>query len=367
MEFLGKFKFKASFIEAFLLLYLIMKRALLLIILFIAFCLPQTTITVDDLSYDIGGYYSMYNFPSPQGVIGLTGNIGGPQVFDFSDEMPSIALEFSYVDVNDGGHGGNFPDAEIAEKRIDGNNSSWMYLKFEDGVGRHNFGFYDSINLPDSPSVSFSPSIVDFPDNLTYQSYFTESTNFNASLGSYDLDIEYSFTGFVDGYGSCVLPDDLGTYDCIQINYSEEYVYYFYNTPIQYSYIRSYYYLAEDIGIVTIITSLEDSNSIPNDFNIANTFARLYDTSKIVGLVGDINNDEVINVLDVVMIVNIVLSGEYNEIVDINYDSTINILDIIQLANMILSGDYSDNADLNSDGVLNILDIVQIVNIILSS
>ena len=77
------------------------------------------------------------------------------------------------------------------------------------------------------------------------------------------------------------------TYDCIQINYSEEYVYYFYNTPIQYSYIRSYYYLAEDIGIVAIITSLEDSNPIPNDFNIANTFARLYDSSKIVGLVGD--------------------------------------------------------------------------------
>ena len=51
---------------------------------------------------------------------------------------------------------------------------------------------------------------------------------------------------------------------------------------------------------------------------------------------------------------------------DINSDEVVNILDIIQLANMILSGDYSDNADLNSDGVLNILDIVQIVNIILS-
>ena len=52
---------------------------------------------------------------------------------------------------------------------------------------------------------------------------------------------------------------------------------------------------------------------------------------------------------------------------DLNSDQVVNILDIIQLANMILSEDYSDNADLNSDGVLNILDIVQIVNIILSS
>ena len=212
-----------------------------------------------------------------------------------------------------------------------------MYLKFEAGVGRRNFGFYDDINLPDSPSVSFNPSIVDFPDNLTYQSSFTGSTNFNASLGSYDLDIEYSFTGFVDGYGNCVLPDDLGTYECIQVNYSEEYVYYFYGTPIQYSYIRSYYYLAEELGIVAIITSLEDANPVPNDFNIANTFARLYDTSKNSDVLGDINGDETINVLDVVLIVNIILSSEFDEIADLNSDNNINVLDIVQLVNIILN------------------------------
>ena len=50
---------------------------------------------------------------------------------------------------------------------------------------------------------------------------------------------------------------------------------------------------------------------------------------------------------------------------DINSDEVVNILDIIQLANMILSGDYSDNADLNSDGVLNILDIVILTTLIL--
>ena len=52
---------------------------------------------------------------------------------------------------------------------------------------------------------------------------------------------------------------------------------------------------------------------------------------------------------------------------DINDDEIVNILDIVQLANMILSGEYAENADLNSDGTVNILDIVQIVNIILSS
>ena len=94
----------------------------------------QVIITVDDMKYDVGGYYSMYNFPAPQGVIGLTGNIGGPQVFDFSEGVTASTLAFTYVDLNDGGHGGSFPGADIAEKRVDGNDESWMYLKFEDGI-----------------------------------------------------------------------------------------------------------------------------------------------------------------------------------------------------------------------------------------
>ena len=145
---------------------------------------PQVIITVDDMKYDIGGYYSMYNLPAPQGVIGLTGNIGGPQVFDFSEGVTATTMTFNYVDVNDGGHGESFAGADIAEKKVDGNDATWMYLAFEEGTGRHNFGFYDAVNLPDSPTVPFNPSIVDFPDNLTYQSYFFGATNFDSFLFS---------------------------------------------------------------------------------------------------------------------------------------------------------------------------------------
>ena len=314
-----------------------MRNIYILLLVLFAMTFSQTVITMDDLQYDIGGYYSMYNFPAPQGVIGFTGNIGGPHIFDFSDGVTASSLTFTYVDVNDEDHGTNFPNAEIAEKRVDENNASWMYLKFEDGVGRKNYGFYDSINLPESPAVPFNPAIVDFPDNLTYQSYFTGSTNFSASLGNYDLDIEYSFTGFADGYGTCILPDDVGTYDCIQVNYAEEYVYYFYDTPIQYSYIRSYYYLAEGIGIAAIITSLEDTNPIPNDFNIANTFARLYDTSKLQNIPGDVNLDGMLNVLDVVSLVNLILDTEYTDVADINEDGLLNVLDVVTLVNIILN------------------------------
>ena len=50
---------------------------------------------------------------------------------------------------------------------------------------------------------------------------------------------------------------------------------------------------------------------------------------------------------------------------DVNGDSAINVQDIVLTVNLVMSGEYDTNADLNSDGVTNVLDIVQIVNIIL--
>ena len=51
---------------------------------------------------------------------------------------------------------------------------------------------------------------------------------------------------------------------------------------------------------------------------------------------------------------------------DINFDNTINILDVIQLVNIILdNSNYSAIADINNDGINNVLDVIQLVNIIL--
>ena len=55
---------------------------------------------------------------------------------------------------------------------------------------------------------------------------------------------------------------------------------------------------------------------------------------------------------------------------DLNQDSIINVLDIIILVNIIL-GSEPDNSqlisgDLNSDGILNVIDIILLVNIILN-
>jgi hypothetical protein len=53
---------------------------------------------------------------------------------------------------------------------------------------------------------------------------------------------------------------------------------------------------------------------------------------------------------------------------DLNGDGTLNVLDIVVLANLILSGDdFNPAGDLNQDGNYNILDIVTLVNLILSN
>lgn len=53
-------------------------------------------------------------------------------------------------------------------------------------------------------------------------------------------------------------------------------------------------------------------------------------------IVGDVNGDGVLNILDVVIIVNLILSGEFNESADLNSDGLINVIDIVQLVNIVL-------------------------------
>ena len=56
------------------------------------------------------------------------------------------------------------------------------------------------------------------------------------------------------------------------------------------------------------------------------------------GILGDINADELLNVLDVVLLVNMVLNADYSEIGDMNQDGILNVLDIVILVNIVLNG-----------------------------
>ena len=54
-------------------------------------------------------------------------------------------------------------------------------------------------------------------------------------------------------------------------------------------------------------------------------------------ILGDINNDSLLDVLDIVSMINLILDGEYDECGDVNSDGTINVQDVVIFVNIILS------------------------------
>ena len=56
------------------------------------------------------------------------------------------------------------------------------------------------------------------------------------------------------------------------------------------------------------------------------------------GMLGDLNQDELLNILDIIIMVNIILGLENEQpLADMNDDGIVNILDVITLINAILS------------------------------
>jgi hypothetical protein len=55
-----------------------------------------------------------------------------------------------------------------------------------------------------------------------------------------------------------------------------------------------------------------------------------------------------------------------DQVGDINFDGSVNVLDVVILANAVLTSENLPAGDINGDGVNNVLDIVGLVNIILT-
>ena len=54
-------------------------------------------------------------------------------------------------------------------------------------------------------------------------------------------------------------------------------------------------------------------------------------------LLGDVNEDGLINVLDIISVVNLILTSQNNEIADMNSDGQVDVLDIVSIVNLILN------------------------------
>tara|TARA_B100000614_G_scaffold199770_1_gene180930 strand:- start:165 stop:1325 length:1161 start_codon:yes stop_codon:yes gene_type:complete len=84
---------------------------------------------------------------------------------------------------------------------------------------------------------------------------------------------------------------------------------------------------------------LKDDIDACESLLIAPSIASLYDTNIECTTVidGDINEDSLINIQDVILTVNLILNNDYSSVGDLNYDGALNIQDIILLINIILN------------------------------
>jgi hypothetical protein len=280
-----------------------MKNRIIVFISILLFGLPgmlssQITINLSDIEYMNGQNYKMYGRNTLYIVQNYTGKIGGPHTWDFSIGPTDINFTFDYVLPSTTPCLANFPSATIAEKRTGDGSTAYMFLKFQTGTGRVNYGVCQPGVL--YPPYIFSPPITDFPYSIHFMDFWSGQTNFAANSGGIDLTVNYSFTAFCNAYGTLTLPNSLGDFPCLQVNYLEHYKYYWEGYLIQESYIRSFYWLIENAGIAVIITSEEGSSIPPENFAYSSQFSRMYESSKFT-----VSNEFSLDI-------NVYLEGSYN-------------------------------------------------------
>jgi len=113
----------------------------------------------------------------------------------------------------------------------------------------------------------------------------------------------------------------------------EVYTYYSESTPAEFVHYKVYGGGHEWFGSPWAVNWGFDSSEELINFFMQYSLSDFIDNQ----LVGDINEDSLINVQDIILVVNLVLNNGYNESADINYDNTIDILDIVQLIDIILN------------------------------
>ena len=74
-----------------------------------------------------------------------------------------------------------------------------------------------------------------------------------------------------------------------------------------------------------------------NDSYFDDLFLKVWQDQICINILGDLNNDGNINVLDVIQLVNLVLANQFNPVADFNNDNILNILDIVGLVDWILN------------------------------
>ena len=263
--------------------------------------LAQISITSKDMFSKEGQYYKMYsNFAKHHSsdeifeevdVTDYIGNDGEDQVWDFREGPEDEEIRFDYVNPDEIDTNVEFEGATIVEratfKSTDSQKSLFLHMK--KGVGRYVYGFHDPAVDEDTPSVVFSGRLLDFPAVIKYEDEWNSSTSYEIKVKSLGLVVPtklvYESEMKVDAHGIVILPN-FGFHDCLRINELVKYDQ-FVKIPglgddwmnAGSVYVRNYYWLAKDMGIVAQITSTQDTAPIPEDFTAATAMWRQFENN----------------------------------------------------------------------------------------
>ncbi len=267
----------------------------------------QITITVKDMFGKEGQYYKMYsNFVDgfseaareEVDAFEYIGEAGEDQVWDFREGPEDEVIRFDYVKPSAIETDMEFEGATIVERATfdsTGKHKS-LFLDLNTAHGRSVYGFYDESIDSVNPAIPFSVRLNDFPSRIKYEDSWDSSTTFEfvmreevPPLGEIEVPSKYVYRSemTVDAYGVIMLPE-LGFrfHDCLRINELVQYDAFikmeglfedWQNAGTQF--VRNYYWLAKDMGIVAQISSVQDSVPPADEFSVATALWRQFENN----------------------------------------------------------------------------------------
>ncbi len=267
--------------------------------------LGQVTITAKDMFGKEGQYYKMYsNFVGhfseaareEVDVFDYIGEAGEDQVWDFREGPEDETIRFDYVKPSAIDTDVEFEGATIVERATfdsSGRQKS-LFLDVSAARGRDVYGFHDISIDEEDPAIPFSTRLNDFPAVIKFGDSWNANTTFEFvtrqsmfGLGTIEAPTKlvYQSEMMVDGHGIVILPG-LGFHDCLRVNELVQY-----DTFIKIAgviedwqkastdYVRNYYWLSKDMGIVAQISSVQDTAPLPDEFSTASALWRQFENN----------------------------------------------------------------------------------------
>lgn len=324
---------------------------------------------------------------------------GGPDDFGYlwSDSEIEDAAEYNWVDIADMGNQLSFPHNDIAADPVDMgfefpfygqgytqciiNPNGWVGFG-EDNTAFSNssipaasapqpaiFGFWDDLNPISSDQggcPSGSGNVYTSSDNDMFIIWFdhvSRCASGDGVTGTYDFQFVLHDNGDIDiNYGdmsgyttSATIGMQNGTgLDGLQVTYNNAYVQ---------SQLSLKYRMSDDANWLSLSGNLS-GDLVYGESTDIDIIAQASDLT-----VGEYSGEITIasNSQSVVTIPVSLLVLDNGLLGDVNGDGILNVLDVVTLVNIILNNDdYILAGDMNQDGALDVLDIVTLVNIILS-